>query len=177
MTQPGARFSGAIVGAMPEVLVTSSTTATNLTSTIWTLALAVGEQTWKETWSPTRDERRKKVTDPRHKAAWQARRSALNRAKDKFEKVLAQRFAEALHGADATVAQLALALERVRAGDYTSPAGSARVDMPGLLRRFARRARLDCALHVMLPCAQARASTPPSQTPPRTSASSASARC
>ena len=55
MTQPGARFSGAVVGALPEVLVTSSTTATELTTAVWNLALEVGDQQWKEAWSPTRD--------------------------------------------------------------------------------------------------------------------------
>ena len=126
MTQPGARFSGAIVGAMPDSLASSSTSATELTTAVWTLALEVGDQHWEEAWSPARDELVRPKAHARHKSAWQTHRSALNRAKDKFEKVLAQRFAEALHGADATVGQLALALERVRAGDYTSLAGSAR---------------------------------------------------
>ena len=64
MTQPGARFSGAIVGALPEVLVTSSTTATKLTTAVWNLALEVGDQQWEEALSPTRDELRKNATDP-----------------------------------------------------------------------------------------------------------------
>lgn len=61
MAQPGTRFSGAIIGTMPDMLVTSSTTATSLTSTVWKLALAVGDQLWLESWSPTRDELRKNL--------------------------------------------------------------------------------------------------------------------
>ena len=124
MTQPPARFTGAIVGDMPDALATSSTKANELTSTVWTLALAVGDQMWEETWSPTLDERRRNPTDPRHVAASRARRKALHRAKDKFEGELAQRLA-ANHPVGTVVHTIALARERVRAGEYYAPAAPA----------------------------------------------------
>ena len=103
---------------------------------LWRLGLVLGNKEWRADWSPTRDELVRPAIHERHKRARTNRISKLDTAVQSFEKELAQRHAEALHGADATLDQRALALERVRAGNYSTPAGE--LILPAR-RRKARR--------------------------------------